>query len=403
MLSRFAISIAIVGLALGGCLNTDSNTDLVTAGPPELAQVRLNEAYTDTTGSPETRRVFAYGTQPTATADEEHSVTTASATMQVLRVIMDQLLRGNHLEQVACRDTIGTDADGQPTTFGDVPDDATPDDIAKCAVADAFLAASCVGDHLVCLCQIATGCNGVAMGAPVGVLDDNSDGAADHTRFKDGAVSLVCGDNGEIPVPLDLDMSYWNPSGDQLVPAMGGFDALGPAIVLVPQQIGDQLAVMPTNVKCDLKFATDVVDLSNIEVCAPPGGRPADCTGRLADCSAYVGDCTPGDNTAFSFSVEPLTIASPIADGATNVPINLPVDFNSNAPLMLASLAGITISPAVPDAQITLSSSTTIQMVFPTGLAVSTMYTITFPTSITDTFGQALPAPLVVTFTTAAM
>jgi len=402
MFSRFGIVIAIVGLALGGCLNTDSNTDLVQAGPPEIAQVRLDEAYTDASGSPEIQRVFAYGTLPTATPDEEHAVTTATATGQALRVIMDQLLRGNHLEQVACRDVVSIDpSTGQPGIYSDVPDDATPDDIAKCAVSNAFLDGSCVGDRLTCICQLPGGCDGVAMGDPVGVLDYNSDGAADQTRFKPGAVNLVCGANGDITVPLDLDEptgSYWNPSGNQLVPAEGGFDALGPAIVLVP--LG---GFLPTNVNCGLKFASDVVDDANIQACAPPGGRPADCTGRLADCTEYVGACTPGDTSAFSFGVEPLTISPPIPDGSMNVPINQPLFFNSNAPLLLSTLANITIVPAVPDAQITLSSPTSIQMVFPTGLAVSTAYTFTFPTTITDQFGQGLPAPLVLHFTTAAM
>src|SRR6185312_3077562 len=68
-LHRLAI-ILIVEVAFGACVDTDSNTDLVTAGPPEIAQVRLNEAFTDASGAPETRRVFAFGTHPTATADQ---------------------------------------------------------------------------------------------------------------------------------------------------------------------------------------------------------------------------------------------------------------------------------------------------------------------------------------------
>ena len=68
---------------------------------------------------------------------------------------------------------------------------------------------------------------------PVGILDVNQDGAADDTRFIAGAVGIKC---GAIDVPIDLDNSYWNPSGDQNEPAMGGFDALGPAIVLAPRR-----------------------------------------------------------------------------------------------------------------------------------------------------------------------
>ena len=148
MFSRLGIVLVVglaLDLALGACIDTDSNTDLVTAGPPEIAQVRLNEAYSDTSGASEVRRVFAFGTQPTATADEEHPVTTAVATGQALRVISDQLLRGNRLEQIPCRDVVALDGNGDQTMFSDVPDDATPDDIAKCAVSNAALAQSCVG------------------------------------------------------------------------------------------------------------------------------------------------------------------------------------------------------------------------------------------------------------------
>ena len=80
------------------------------------------------------------------------------------------------------------------------------------------------------------------------------------------------------------------------------------------------------------------------------------------------------------------------------------VFFNANAPLLASTIANVTFVPAPPGGvTITLSSSTSVQMVFATGLAPSTMYTITFPTTVTDTFGQGLPAPLVITFTSASM
>jgi hypothetical protein len=398
MFSRLGI-VLVVGLGFSGCVDTDSNTDLVTAGPPEIAQVRLNEAFTDVSGASEVDRVFAFGTQPTATAQDEHAVTTATATMQSLRVISDQLLRGNRLEQIECRDIVALDNNGNPTTFSDVPDDATPDDIAKCAVSDAALDQSCVGSMVTCICQIQAGCDGVAFGDPVGVLDNNFDGAADKTQLKPGIIQLACGPDGSIPVPVDPSMSYWNPSGNQLVPAEGGFDAMGPAIVLVPEG-----GIMPTNVTCGLTFDPSVVDQKDLQMCAVPGGRPADCTGRLADCPEFLANCTPGDVSAFSFGVEALSISSPIIDGQMDVPLTLPLFFNANAPLLAASVANITFSPTPPGGvAITLSSSTSIQMVFATGLAPSTMYTITFPTTLTDTFGQGLPAPLVVTFTSASM
>ncbi len=231
------------------------------------------------------------------------------------------------------------------------------------------------------------------------MLDNNSDGAADNTQLKPGVISLVCGPNNSIQVPVDPSMSYWNPSGDQLVPAEGGFDAMGPAIVLVPEG-----GILPTNVTCGLTFDPSVVDEKDLQMCAVPGGRPADCTGRLADCPDFLANCTPGDVSAFSFGVEALAISSPIIDGQTNVPLDQPLFFNANAPLLASTVANVTFTPTPPGGvTITLSSATSVQMVFATGLAPSTMYTITFPTTVTDTFGQGLPAPLVVNFTSASM
>lgn len=400
------LGLLFVGLALGGCIDTDSNTDLVTAGPPEIAQVRLVEEYQDTTGTPETRRVFAFGNQPTATTADEHAVTTAAANDQSLRVIMDQLLRGNRLEQVECRGIVALDANGNPTMFSDVTDDATPDDIAKCAVSDAALPESCVGANLTCICEIPPtsplgGCDGIAYGQPVGVLDNNGDGAADFEQFKPGVVSIVCGPNNDIPVPVDPSMSYWNPSGDQLVPAKGGFDALGPAMVLVPYG-----GFLPTNVTCGLQFDPSVVDDANLEVCAIPGGRPADCTGRLADCPQFLAGCNPGDVSAVTWGVEPLSISCTVNDGDTGVPLDQPIFCNSNAPLFTSSVNNITFTAATgpaPDATIALSSSSTIQISFNTPMTASTMYTLTLPTTVTDSFQQGLPASIVITFTTGTM
>src|SRR6185312_11022699 len=297
------------------------------------------------------------------------------------------------------RGVVAVDGNGNQTTFSDVPDNATPDDIAKCAVSDAALPQSCGGALATCLCQIQTGCAGIAYGAPVGVLDDNDDGAADNMQLKPGAVGIVCGPNGSISVPIDLSMSYWNPSGNQLVPAAGGSDALGPAIVIVPQ--GNYL---PTNTTCSLKFDPKVVDQKNLQVCAVPGGRPAACTGRLADCPQFLAGCTPGDVSAFSFGVQALSIISPITDNEMGVSLTLPEFFTANAPLLQSSIANITITPAPPGGvSITLPMPSQIEIMFLGGLAPSTQYTLTFPTSVTDTFGQGLPAPLVVHFTSASM
>ncbi len=391
MFSRIWILIAVVSLFAGACTDTASNTDLDTDGPPEIAQVRLLEAYTDSSNTPLTRRVFAYGSHPMATSDDEHPVTTAAATMQSLRVIMSRLLLGNYLEQIQCRAPV--DMNG---AFSSVPLGATPDDIAKCCVAGDALLQTCVGPLATCICQLPGGCGGVMMGQPVGILDVNEDGAADNTSFMPNSVGLQC---GSVTVPIDPDNSYYNPSGNQQVPAMGGFDALGPAIVLAPLN-----GVLPTNLTCQLTFNSNIVDDTNTEVCATPVGRPVDCTGRLDQCQAeFQTGCTPGNVSDFTFKVQPLELdVQAVNDGDTGIDPTIPIFINANAPVAAATLANITITPAPPGGfTVTAPMPTQIKLTFTAPLAAMTTYTLTIPVTVTDTFMQPLPAPVVVHFTTA--
>ena len=390
MLARFWIALAIVSSAGTACTDQASFTNLVSSGPPAIAEVRMKENYQDATGNTLPRRVFAFGTFPGASVDLDHAVTSAAAVSQSLRIIPDKLLLGNSLEQIQCRGQVGADA------FSSVPLGATPDDIALCAVNTDALKESCHGDHAVCLCQLPGGCpGGQAFGEPVGVLDNNNDGAADNTSFMAGAVGIKC---GSIDVPIDRDQSYWNPSGDQQVPAMGGYDALGPAIVLVPANGG----ILPTNTSCGLTFADNVTDKENNRVCAPPNGRPASCTGAIEDCAAEL-SCTPGDVSAFTFTTEALKVTViGITDGATGIPGAGPFNINSNAPLDMNSVQNITITPAPPaGTTVTLPTNRAIKITFPTPLTPATMYTLSIPTTLTDTFGQALPAAVTIHFTTA--
>lgn len=393
MLARFGIFAFIVSSIGAGCTDTSSFTNLNPDGPPAIAEVRMKETYQNgnNTTSFLSRRVFGFGTFPDAGDDLDHPVTTATATGQSFRIIMDELLEGNALEQIQCRAVIGASA------YDTVPVGATPDDIAACSVNADALKSSCHGQYAVCLCHLAEGCGGVAQGDPVGVLDVNQDGAADNTSFMPGAVGISC-NNGAIDVPVDLDASYWNPSGNQQVPAEGGYDALGPAIVLVPANGG----ALPTNTKCTFKFADNVTDKQNNKVCAPPAGRPASCTGAIEDCAADL-ECTPGDVSAFSFGTEALRISAlGISNGDTNVSLMNPIFLQANAPLDPSVLTKITITPA---AGITISQPMPQQVKFTpaTTFTPSTSYTITVPATVTDTFGQPLPAAYTITFTTAAM
>jgi len=373
----FAATLAVVG-----CTDYESETDLRPEGPPMIQQVRMKETYVNP-GSTSTseRRVFAFGTHPTAEESDAHPVTTATATGNGFRVIMDELLVGNYLEEIACRGPVDADS------FARVPRGATPDDVARCSAAQDVLPRTCQGEFAICVCDNDAGCTvdaaTIAKGAPVGVLDLNQDGAADQTQMIDGAVIVQC---GSIAVPMDLDSSYWNPSGNQQVPAMGGFDALGPALVLVPQ-LG-----LPTNIECQLQFAADVVDKQGLSPCAPTGG----------DIDA---GCTAGDLSSFKFRVEPMAFNTDPMNNAMGVNRTSPVTLLANTQLDLTTITAtnITISPTPPVAvTFTTMMNKTVTMAFaPPGLAAATTYTVTITTGVKDRFGQSLPAPRVLTFTTA--
>jgi hypothetical protein len=171
---------------------------------------------------------------------------------------------------------------------------------------------------------------------------------------------------------------------------MGGFDAMGPAIVLNPTR------GMPTNIDCGLVFSPDVVDKQENQVCAPADGN-------------IENECTPGDTSQFTFKTEPLTIESAsFENNATGVNRMDPMLFAANAVLDPSSAAGITVTEAGANfTQFTAAVGTgtmtkTIMITWTVTLQPTTTYVVTIPVSAKDTFLQPIPAPVVVTFTTGA-
>jgi hypothetical protein len=389
--------VVLASLVAGACTSTSSATDLHPEGPPMIRQVRLVEV---AAGGVE-RTVFGFGTHPQASPDDAHPVTAAKAAGNKLRVIIDELLVGNSLEEIECRfpvDRAGASA------FARVPVGATPDDIARCSVAQDLLASQCPGSNRrsVCLCQRDAGCpagfhsdgtpNVIGNGESVGVKDQNQDGAADSTRFIAGAVGIACGPtDAPIEIPINLDASYWTPSGNQLPPVQGGFDALGPAIVVVPG------AALPTSLACGLTFSPDVVDRDGNPVCAPPDGDLAR-------------GCAKGDVSAFTFTVQPLAFSpgAPVLDRGQ--PRTADIRIAALAPLDPASLANIAITSGEADpftsftATLTPDNPGEITLRWTSGeLAADTRYTITVPTTVTDAYHQHALQPFQLAFTTGAL
>jgi hypothetical protein len=380
-----------LGVALvAACTDTESTTNLNAVGPPMLRQVRMKHKIANADGTTAERTVFAFGSHELAEPDElkSNQVTSGVVVGQSMRLVIDELLVGNSLEEVACRSAVDED------TFSRVPLGATPDDIARCAVADDVLPSSCTGPTAMCICAIAGGCTSlstgalIAEGSPVGVLDTNQDGAADDTQMIAGSVGINC---GSISVPISLENSYWNPSGDQNRPAQGGFNALGPAIVLTPD------GPIPTNLDCSLAFAADVVDKQGIQVCAPPNGDINE-------------SCTPGDMSQFSFHSEVLDIRpASFVNGQVGVSRTGSLVLGATAPLDMASVvapANITLTAETgPAPTFTVEFAPAMNNVVSitiggAGLSANTLHRLTITPNVTDTFDQPVPAPLVYTFTT---
>lgn len=410
-----------IGIGASACTSTESATNLRTSGPPMVEQVLMDETFTDANGNQNQRRIFSWGTHPEAmdmgTIVHHTTSSLVNITSPGIRVIMGSLLIGNFLEEVQCRQPVGPDG-----AFDKVPLGATPDDIAKCAVPmdTAALALTCKGPHAVCLCQLPGGCNGVADGLPVGVEDSNQDGAADIHQLIKGAVSFKCTANMATPtltlsVQMDQAASYWNPSGFQQPPAMGGFDAMGPALVLYPKlAVGNtNVPALPSNSTCQLVFDPDVVGKNFAEPCTPVdsdgfGGRPPECDDLNIDQCPQ--SCMAGDTSEFTFGTEPLVMTlQGITNGQTGVSRTADifaqsfdvVPLNANTIGTIQIFEGAAMTPyTLFTLSLTQPNQVDIHFTAATGLAANTMYTITFPTDFQDAYGVPLPQPQSISFTT---
>jgi hypothetical protein len=328
------------------------------AGPPEVLQVLVRER-----GDEGVVARLAYGDHDDIDVEGDDRVVDAAVARdgQRIRVVVDELLRGESLEEVAC-------ADG---TWSRVPPDVTFDDVARCAGADL------------------SGCEGICIGpdGPIGILDGNGDGAFDDTRLIDGVVTLRC--DGEV-VPLDPERSYYQPSGSQRLSAGSvGTDSLGPAVVLAPA------AGMKPGAQCGIDLADTVVDKEGEAVCAGRG-------------------CSGGDTSAIGFTVEPFTLAwSEPAAGAADVPLT--ADGSEDAVITLrlnATLDATTVAGAIA---ITADGSSvegatplmaddddaTIVITVPGGFHAATTYRLTVAGGLADVWADTLGDDLTIEWETA--
>ncbi len=285
----FALSSTVVlsSLGLAGCGEDASQTKLNPEGPPMVRQVFVEERVMSGTTMVE-RVGMAFGTHPDFTTEEDDSMVTQAIAFSnvAVRVILDELVVGYAIEELAC-------ADG---TFGRVAPDATPDDIADCSKA--------INPELTNCSAVCVANDGIRDEEPLG----SPDGAPDPTSgrqmisYMPGvfAVQILCdGEN----IPLDPIASFWNPAGNQQITAGPlGIRSLGPSLVLQPT------SGFRTSATCSIAFNAAVVDKDNNQVCAPPAGD-------------IDQSCTPGDTAMISFGTESMILGqSDPGPDASNVP-----------------------------------------------------------------------------------
>src|SRR5262245_56791249 len=169
----------IAMLIFGSGCNAAPGDPLESDGPPRILQVLARErvAVTDDKGNAhvELQARLAFGDHPDIDVEHDDRIVSDAVARdgQRIRIVVDELLRGSSLEEVAC-------ADG---SWSRVPPGTDIDDIARCAGADlSRCKAVCIGDS-----------------GPVGILDANGVGAIDDTRLIEGAVVLTC---DGVAVPL---------------------------------------------------------------------------------------------------------------------------------------------------------------------------------------------------------
>jgi Bacterial Ig-like domain len=351
---------------IAGCSSNDA-TDKV--GPPEILQVFVRERVAghdaEGNGTVDILPRLAYGDHPDiSTKDDDRKVTAAVAKDgQRLRVVVDRLLKGNAIEEVPCKDG----------TWSRIPDGMDYNGVAKCAGADL--------SHCEGLC--------IGPGGPVGILDENQDGAIDATRLIEGAVVMTC--NGTV-IPLDAERSYYQPAGSQDIPASGP-DTLGPAIAITTAD------GMPPGAHCGLSFGEAVTGKHGDRMCAPGAAG-----------------CTPGDTSAIGWDVEPFLIAeTEPADGDSDVALtddmssDATVKIHLNAPIDDASLAaaititanGVAVTTVTPS--IDADDDSTVDLVFASGFAPSTTYVVSVTSGaagVHDTYADSLAADTTFTWIT---
>lgn len=395
-IAGYGFKTILAGLLVGGtiatvsCDSPTSREDLNPEGPPMIRQIMINESTIAMNGATQkSDNQLAFGTHAsTLFRDDDGLVETATIKgNQEVRIVLDEQIRGNSLEEISC-------ANG---SFSRIPDGTTPDDINDCSGPIDSLQ-NCKID----LC-LDTDPSSPTFGKPVGVeLVENQNGTGDRFTLRmidfdpdpaEDAVELgaqiVC---DGVAVRMDPTLSFWNPSGNQTIssnPALGK-KGLGPVIVLKTiAGVG-----LPASQNCTIQFHPDVVDHDGNQICAPEGG--------LVD-----NGCTAGDTSRVAFGTQAIAIDDvDIEDGSMNVSVDesgfFGVYFNAN--MDSSTLAAVTLTangaPVLTPPAIQDDDKTTMLFSLPDPFLPNATYVLTVGTGLHDQYGQGLTQDAVITWTT---
>jgi Bacterial Ig-like domain len=375
-------------VATGACDDEKSSTELNPQGPPMVRQVFVQERQAIDAEDTRERFGLAFGDHPDIPSRSEDRINGDDRVVEAalayqdsarLRIVFDELVRGNDIEEILCSDG----------SYSRVPDGADPDDIERCAGPDlSECEAVCIGP-----------------GGPIGIRDENGDGAVDDASgfgfrmidYGDGelAASVVC-DGERMPLIAEGPArSFYNPSGNQLIPADDdptdatlNLNGIGPALVLFPA-LG-----LRTGATCTVAFRPEVVDKDGNRVCAPPGGD------IRQDCAE------PGNTDAIQFQVEPFAVrvTSPVQD-ETGVATNKTILLEFVTAVDAETLGAITLSTGGDEVPVEATRGDPpyrVTVVAPDGLLADSEYTLTVATGVTDLFGGAAAEPFTLNFSTGA-
>lgn len=233
-----------------GCTVEESKTNLRPEGPPEVLQVMVIEDVDDGMGTITPTLNLAYGKHIDA-CDQlarpdgsdpadigpfcydvgDGTVATATLAGQKIRIVFDELLRGTSVEHFSCACSAGTGTD--PCGPGGVTAAANPEDCPGGSVPDA------AGKW----------------------LDVEANGVPDNALLLPDVVTLSC---GGMDIVINDDNSFYNPSGNQLVPVAAGLaEGLGPSLVLTPD-------ALPADVDCTITLS-GIVDKDGETATMPAG------------------------------------------------------------------------------------------------------------------------------------